>query len=258
MAAPTDSAAKPRRQCDIARHENYLQRNARTCEQCGNSFTQGRLSAKQLAAGHVQRYCSRACKGASTRVYPNKNEAKKAASIRRSVAKYGPRERPCKECGSVFTANILSTFACSPCREAKYKVPRQRGNCGECGIEVVGTKSKKFCLACRRKRAAAAYEAKHGKVKKHRQRAKRFGVQYEPINPIAVFDRDSWRCQVCGVKTPKRLRGTTDKRAPELDHRTPMALGGPHTWANVQCCCRACNIAKGGTQTVGQLQLFAA
>ncbi len=35
-----------------------------------------------------------------------------------------------------------------------------------------------------------------------------------------------------------------------------MALGGGHTWSNVQLACRSCNLAKGAVAIVGQLPLF--
>ena len=66
-----------------------------------------------------------------------------------------------------------------------------------------------------------------------------------------------WRCQVCGVSTPKSLRGKLVDRSPELDHRVPLAMGGSHTWDNVQTACRKCNAAKGAHRVVGQMNLFA-
>jgi 5-methylcytosine-specific restriction endonuclease McrA len=90
-----------------------------------------------------------------------------------------------------------------------------------------------------------------------RKRARRAGVQYQPINRTKLFTRDGWRCQICGVKTPKALRGKHEDRSPELDHRVPLALGGAHTWENIQLACRKCNGAKGGRRIVGQLPLFA-
>lgn len=69
-----------------------------------------------------------------------------------------------------------------------------------------------------------------------------------------VFARDGWRCQLCGTRTPKRLRGTYAPNAPELDHIVPIVAGGGHTWDNVQCSCRACN-GKKGAKTLGQMRL---
>lgn len=88
----------------------------------------------------------------------------------------------------------------------------------------------------------------------HQSRARRFGGDREPFNPLDVLARDRWRCQLCGVKTPKSKRGSIDANAPELDHIIPLSKGGGHTRANTQCLCRRCNGAKGDTAR-GQLGL---
>jgi len=59
---------------------------------------------------------------------------------------------------------------------------------------------------------------------------------------------------MCGTKTPQRLRGTLNKKAPELDHIVPMSKGGAHSYMNTQCLCRACNGAK-SNEVIGQLRL---
>ncbi|WP_321573511.1 HNH endonuclease [Geminicoccus flavidas] len=76
-------------------------------------------------------------------------------------------------------------------------------------------------------------------------RAKRHGVEIETINRIRIFRRDRWTCQYCGRPSPHELMGSDDPRAPELDHITPMALGGGHTGRNVHLACRTCNRRKG-------------
>lgn len=75
------------------------------------------------------------------------------------------------------------------------------------------------------------------------------------VDPIRVFERDAWKCQLCGTRAPKRLRGTTDALAPELDHIIPLAAGGQHTYENTQCSHRSCNMAK-GARPAGQLILI--
>lgn len=86
-------------------------------------------------------------------------------------------------------------------------------------------------------------------------RARRAGVPYVyGIKPEQVFERDGWRCQLCGCKTPKRLRGKNKLTSPELDHIIPFAAGGGHTWDNVQCACRRCNGKKNASPR-GQLRL---
>lgn len=224
----------------------------RSCAQCGAKFIPYKLSGKQRRIGHVQRYCSRKCVDA----------ARSANAISKRP---GPIAVKCAVCGSEFVGRRGRRVCSDSCRDRlaadrarEYAVlndivdrsPRQCRLCGVVFSPVYGSKSRVFCSAdCRRK------EAK--RVRKHRHRARHRGVAYEAIDPIKVFNRDGWRCQVCGCKTPKRLRGSIKHNAPELDHRVPMALGGGHTWANVQCCCRQCNSDKGSTVVVGQLPLFA-
>ncbi len=41
-----------------------------------------------------------------------------------------------------------------------------------------------------------------------------------------------------------------------VDHIVPLALGGTHTWNNVQLLCRACNGAKGIRTNSQQLRLI--
>lgn len=133
------------------------------------------------------------------------------------------------------------------------RTPRPCKCCGVSFVPEYGNKRRSYCSAkCLRK---ATDRPDHGK--NHRKRARHFKVTYEPVNRLRVFERDGWKCQVCGRKTPKRLMGTCEPSAPELDHRVPMVMGGGHTWDNVQCACRACNGAKGGTAIKGQMPLFA-
>jgi len=80
-------------------------------------------------------------------------------------------------------------------------------------------------------------------------------VAVESVDPIKVFDRDGWRCQLCGKKTPKAKRGTYSRNAPELDHIMPLSLGGEHSYRNTQCLCRSCNGSKSNTP-MGQLSLL--
>lgn len=125
--------------------------------------------------------------------------------------------------------------------------------CDGCGGPVVARRNgglhKKRCPAC-----IDATTKRGHRVAKAKRRAVERGASADNIDPIRVFDRDGWRCHLCGRKTPRELRGTYEPGAPELDHVVPLALGGGHTWSNVRCSCRACNGAKGAT-AVGQLAL---
>ncbi len=83
------------------------------------------------------------------------------------------------------------------------------------------------------------------KLNSKRVRRERTTSIAETIKPYTVLSNDNWTCQICKCDTPKELRGTYDDNAPEVDHITPLALGGSHTYSNLQCLCRLCNILKG-------------
>ncbi|MGE3807155.1 MAG: HNH endonuclease [Gemmataceae bacterium] len=104
--------------------------------------------------------------------------------------------------------------------------------------------------AYRGSQAFKAHKRARRKADKYRRRAS----VIERFDPLEVLARDRWRCQLCGVKTPERLRGTYQPNAPELDHIIPIALGGSHSRANTQCACRSCNGTKGARE-LGQLLL---
>jgi 5-methylcytosine-specific restriction endonuclease McrA len=129
--------------------------------------------------------------------------------------------RPCKGCGAVFTPSHASQ---------KFH-------------------TKRCCLRFHARGKPGTREA--------RRRARRHGVAYEPIIIERVFERDGWKCQICGKRTPKERRGTRYSNAPELDHRVPLSRGGGHTYENVQCACRACNMKKRDRSSAGQLPMFA-
>ncbi len=113
-------------------------------------------------------------------------------------------------------------------------------NCAECGQDFVpayGDKRRVYCSAeCMRKSVKrAAKQARRARIK---------ATEIEPVYTMVVLDRDGWKCVLCGIDTPRELRGTTHDQAPEMDHIIPLAKGGPHTYENVRCLCRKCNQAK--------------
>lgn len=80
-----------------------------------------------------------------------------------------------------------------------------------------------------------------------RRRSKMKCAIHERFLPAEIFERDGWRCKLCGCSTPKEKRGTFEPDSPELDHIFPIALGGAHTRDNVQLLCASCNRSKGAS-----------
>lgn len=156
----------------------------------------------------------------------------------------GRKVRTCILCG------ISSIMVRKFCRQCSPSVARRLSarTCKRCGIGL----SKKWITLC----ADCKRSQKRDEGKSWRKRCRALGLPYEPIVRTIVFERDGWRCQICGRSTPKRLKGTSHKRSPTLDHRIPLSRGGPHQYENVQCACRECNTTKGNRSNIGQMHLF--
>lgn len=233
-------------QQNIWRRKRSIERTARTCQRCGAAFNAQRPS-------DPGKFCSKVCSNVGRRVYANKTEARRAEKMRakaRRRVKIGlDQPVPCARCQKPFVRKSLGHRFCCPLGSP----PRKPKTCRICGEHFIPSNGN--AIFCGDKCARRSARIKFGK--RHRQRARYHGVAYEPVNRLTVFERDGWRCQVCGKKTPRKHQGTIKPNAPELDHRIPMAMGGAHSYENCQLACRACNLAKAGDRTVGQLPLFA-
>lgn len=96
-------------------------------------------------------------------------------------------------------------------------------------------------------RRLAAYRAANRELfRKHEamRRARLRTTVVLPIVPSDIFNRDGWRCYLCGGATDPQARGTRQHNAPVLDHIMPLVRGGTHTPANVACACHRCNSRK--------------
>jgi 5-methylcytosine-specific restriction endonuclease McrA len=91
----------------------------------------------------------------------------------------------------------------------------------------------------------------------HRYRATKLNVTVEDFNPFDVLERDSYKCQICGIKTNPNLKSQYHPKYPNLDHIIPLSKGGEHSRKNTQCLCRQCNMEKHNKENFGdQMRLF--
>jgi 5-methylcytosine-specific restriction endonuclease McrA len=68
------------------------------------------------------------------------------------------------------------------------------------------------------------------------RRARLLAVFVEPVDHLSVYERDGWTCQLCHkLMTPATA---------SLDHIIPLAVGGEHSYSNVQAAHRRCNARK--------------
>lgn len=70
------------------------------------------------------------------------------------------------------------------------------------------------------------------------RRARKRGAFVERVYRRVVWRRDGGVCGICGL--------AADPAGWHLDHVVPLALGGEHSYANVQVSHPSCNLAKGG------------
>ena len=85
------------------------------------------------------------------------------------------------------------------------------------------------------------------------RRARERGVVIEQFSRKDIFERDGWRCGICGKAIRRGLKHPHPLSA-SLDHIIPLAVGGSHTKANVQATHLRCNIVK-KAKDGGQLRL---
>lgn len=112
------------------------------------------------------------------------------------------------------------------------------GPCARCGATFtarngVGAPSlTKFCSKkCQRSDSRST------------RRARAAGVKITPGRRHAVFERDGWRCQICGDEID-RSADVPDLAAGVIDHRVPLASGGEHAEHNWQAAHFYCNSVK--------------
>lgn len=212
-----------------------------TCDNCG-------VERHRRPGGNStpNRFCSMACRIEQVaREKPARLEASKQTRERAKVKRSLIRELKA----------LVKAAIPKPTKEKPVEMPCTCKNCGSMYVRRSGA-SKTQCLECK-KNARAAYRRQYqrryrkteaGLALKATSKAKRRArhkVKTDRINPLKVFDRDGWQCRICGVSTPRVLRGSYEPNAPELDHMVSLAKGGHHTWDNVQCACRSCNGSKG-------------
>lgn len=204
--------------------QRYLPKIDAVCEQCMRPFAPKRTDRI--------RFCTRRC------AFDNFSDR---ATIVVPVS-FMVLRKLCEGCGTRFNAKVSGSRLCSEaCAavDARVKaralaiandnVDRAPRPCAECAVVFspsYGEKRSVYCCkACARRNAR--------RLARKKERARMRGAIVENVNPIKVFDRDKWTCQACGVKTPRKLRGTYNDRAPELDHIMPLSLGGAHSYMNV-------------------------
>lgn len=201
-----------------------------SCASCGETFT-----------GRKRRFCP-------TCLPPYGEWEDKAAYQRRYMALLNPPKGArvvCSGCGGW----AIGSPSCLRCRKQEARDALGPVTCQDCGA-ITGPPAPTH----RHKRCGDCWRVVRRKVKSKRRATIR-GRAHEPYLRTAIFDRDRWRCQLCG----KRLKPSETYPHPDaatIDHVLPLAAGGDDVAANVQAACAHCNWHKQDLPMGEQLRLI--
>lgn len=118
----------------------------------------------------------------------------------------------------------------------RYGIAGERFYC-DCGADM--RRGSMRCPTC-----AYAIRLRRAKDGQHRRRAAINGATHEPIDSLKVYERDEWQCGLC-QQPVDRDTAWPDVMSASLDHVVPLAIGGTHTYDNVQLAHLTCNTSKG-------------
>jgi hypothetical protein len=195
------------------------------CTGCGKEFN-GRRRSK---------YCSQRCSTTTSQAL---------ATVAASQANRKPRELVLYE-GPPLIRQPESTWV-------KTKNRLTSGQCKVCSTWFVSFHTDVTCSAeCR-----AMHNRLVIQVCRDRRRARKRDAFVEVVYRKKVFERDGYRCHLCGKRTNPN-RPVPHPKAPTIDHIIPLAAGGTHEPLNCRTACFLCNSRKGNRGGGEQLMLIA-
>lgn len=122
-----------------------------------------------------------------------------------------------------------------------------------CGMafETTERSLKLYCTRSCRTKASHRGHRYWSKKSRDRREAVRSGERFQRVD---VFERDGWRCQLCGCKCDRKA-AWPDAGAASVDHIVPLSVGGKHEMRNVQTAHLGCNWSKNSRGVGDQLRL---
>ena len=142
-----------------------------------------------------------------------------------------------------------------PCRYCSSLLPTMRSKMRVCNSQSC---RKRYNADRNRSHVAAWAQTSAGRASKQKSNARRRAalrkvdrIEYDRRD---IFERDRWRCQICGQKVDPGLVGP-DRRSATIDHIIPLTDGGPDAPHNVQLAHYSCNSAKRDRAVGSQLRL---
>ncbi len=179
------------------------------CDQCGKEV--------EPTHGHAERrFCSIDCKTTACKREWNENN------------RVSPR---------VKAARLKQRRAMNPGTSRQWI----NGTCRTCGKNFTAIRAASYM---------AHYCSKTCNAKRARteRRARKRKAWVEEVWRSVVFERDGWICQLCGDPVDPETEWP-DTQCASLDHITPLAQGGDHSYTNTQLAHHLCNSLKGDRES---------
>jgi len=213
-----------------------VERQPRQCRKCGTPIPQ------REGRGAPFQYCDvhRPVNAHQISAWYARNR-ESVLDYHRQRSGYRPtRSYRCRECGAAWSGYVDDR--CTPCRiKARYvPVPPKQRDCERCGTTFLTHQPKqKYC---------------DPRCREHARSAGR-GRPPSPATKRAIFERDGWRCYLCGGDIDRDARFPA-ARSPSIDHVKPVSGGGSSDPTNLRATHWGCNEAK-GADLVGDLWIVA-
>jgi hypothetical protein len=221
------------------------------CAVCGTLTTQMRGRTERPTCGELCKAYLR-CRWPQSKV-PDSHPSRST----RIPDAHPARHRPCAHCGESLTIRHAGQTYCDEGCSSRAAAVRARARrprfvackCRECSTSFLLDRQAfgshgVFCST----RCSLRY---HSAVRRARER----GVERETVRRVEVFERDKWRCHLCGKKI-KRDVVVPHPLAATLDHVVPLEQLGPHTMANLRAAHFRCNSIKSNRGGGEQLALL--
>jgi len=192
--------------------------------------------------------CSTAC--ASRASYARRKEGIQAKQRQETLLRLAAMVKVCRSCGSEFTPEFTSAqkFCSKACSYDFHRDSSSR-ECSEDGCarpvrarEMCSMHYRRWARATGREKAPEWDDRRRANYQK--RRALKALTPAADIAPRDIYERDGWRCGLCGESIDP-LAAWPDQLSASLDHIIPLSKGGHHIPGNVQAAHLSCNVRKG-------------
>lgn len=168
------------------------------------------------------------------------------------------RWHDCAVCGQPFYSRrprLTCSAECAKRRSSGLYVHRPHpsitATCSECGKPFTYRRYNLLRTVCTRRCKVRRYARLNPMAwqdgrsrRRHARRAREKGAAVERFSHRLIYQRDGWRCGICGLAVDAGLSYPHPLSA-SLDHVVPLALGGQHMQGNVRLAHLICNSVRG-------------